>query len=45
MSTSYLPTTTDTIAHALKAKDPSEAISILYHVLEKPFFLARRLEH
>ncbi|CAN1816561.1 26S proteasome non-ATPase regulatory subunit 11 homolog [Linum perenne] len=36
MSTSYLPATTDTIAQALEAKNPSEAISILYRVLENP---------
>ncbi|XP_028781302.1 26S proteasome non-ATPase regulatory subunit 11 homolog isoform X2 [Neltuma alba] len=32
----YLPTTTESIAQALEAKDPSEAISILYRVLDNP---------
>ncbi|KAK9942004.1 hypothetical protein M0R45_007694 [Rubus argutus] len=36
MSSSYLPATTDSIALALEAKAPSEAISILYRVLESP---------
>ncbi|GMH15011.1 hypothetical protein Nepgr_016852 [Nepenthes gracilis] len=36
MSSSYLPATTDSIATALEAKNPSEAISILYQVLENP---------
>lgn len=36
MSTSYLPATTDSIAGALEAKSPSEAISMLYRVLEDP---------
>jgi 26S proteasome regulatory subunit N6 len=36
MSTSYLPATTDSIAQALEAKDPSDAISILYRVLDDP---------
>lgn len=36
MSSSYLPATTDTIAKALEAKDRSEAISILYRVLDNP---------
>ncbi|KAG1334257.1 26S proteasome non-ATPase regulatory subunit 11 [Cocos nucifera] len=36
MQASYLPATTDSIAQALEAKDPSESISILYRVLENP---------
>lgn len=36
MSTSYLPATTDSIAQALEAKDPSDARSILYRVLDDP---------
>lgn len=36
MSTSYLPATTDSIAEALEAKNSSESISILYHILENP---------
>ncbi|GLU06434.1 hypothetical protein SLE2022_234700 [Rubroshorea leprosula] len=36
MSSSYLPTTTDSIAEALEAKNPNEAISILYQVLDNP---------
>ncbi|GAU15713.1 hypothetical protein TSUD_307230 [Trifolium subterraneum] len=36
MSTSYLPATTDLIAQALESKNPSDAISILYRVLEDP---------
>ncbi|KAL9682712.1 hypothetical protein QQ045_014518 [Rhodiola kirilowii] len=36
MSSSYLPATAESIAQALEAKDPSEAISILYRVLENP---------
>ncbi|CAL8176252.1 unnamed protein product [Prunus armeniaca] len=36
MSSSYLPATTDSIAQALEAKAPSEAISILYRILEYP---------
>ncbi|KAG1358802.1 26S proteasome non-ATPase regulatory subunit 11 [Cocos nucifera] len=36
MQASYLPATTDSIAQALEAKDPSLSISILYHVLENP---------
>ncbi|XP_062161762.1 26S proteasome non-ATPase regulatory subunit 11 homolog [Alnus glutinosa] len=36
MSSSYLPATTDSIAQALEAKTPAEAISILYRVLENP---------
>uniref|UniRef100_A0A5B6YYH9 26S proteasome regulatory subunit Rpn6 N-terminal domain-containing protein n=1 Tax=Davidia involucrata TaxID=16924 RepID=A0A5B6YYH9_DAVIN len=36
MSSSYLPATTDSIAQAVEAKDPSEAISILYRVLDDP---------
>ncbi|KAL6294778.1 hypothetical protein ACE6H2_002920 [Prunus campanulata] len=36
MSSSYLPATTDSIAQALEAKAPSEAISILYRILENP---------
>ncbi|KAB5538494.1 hypothetical protein DKX38_016027 [Salix brachista] len=34
MSTSHLPATTDSIAQALEAKNPSEAISIYYLILE-----------
>ncbi|MQL41383.1 hypothetical protein EI012_26095, partial [Escherichia coli] len=33
---SFLPATTESIALALEAKDPSEAISILYRVLDDP---------
>ncbi|CAK8533525.1 unnamed protein product [Lathyrus sativus] len=33
---SFLPATTDSIALALEAKDPSEGISILYRVLGDP---------
>ncbi|GLT85120.1 hypothetical protein SLE2022_033200 [Rubroshorea leprosula] len=36
MSSSYLPATTDSIAEALEAKNPNEAISILYRVLDNP---------
>ncbi|XP_057434643.1 26S proteasome non-ATPase regulatory subunit 11 homolog [Lotus japonicus] len=36
MSSSYLPATTESVALALEAKDPSEGISILYRVLEDP---------
>lgn len=36
MSTPYLPATTDSIAQALEAKSPSEAIPILYRVLQDP---------
>ncbi|GLU01122.1 hypothetical protein SLE2022_184470 [Rubroshorea leprosula] len=36
MSASYLPATTDSIAQALEAKNPNEAISILYRVLDNP---------
>ncbi|KAJ6909402.1 HBS1-like protein [Populus alba x Populus x berolinensis] len=36
MSTSYLPATTDSIAQALEAKNPSESISIFYRILESP---------
>ncbi|XP_010545427.1 PREDICTED: 26S proteasome non-ATPase regulatory subunit 11 homolog [Tarenaya hassleriana] len=36
MATSNLPATTDSVAKALEAKSPSEAISILYSVLEDP---------
>lgn len=36
MSSSYLPATTDSIAQALEAENPSEAISILYRVLDGP---------
>ncbi|PKI75500.1 26S proteasome non-ATPase regulatory subunit 11 homolog [Punica granatum] len=36
MSTSYLPATTESITQAAEAKTPSEAISILYRVLENP---------
>ncbi|KAJ0030632.1 hypothetical protein Pint_14005 [Pistacia integerrima] len=36
MSSSYLPATTDSIVQALEAKNPSEAISILYRVLDDP---------
>ncbi|GAU10316.1 hypothetical protein TSUD_424050, partial [Trifolium subterraneum] len=33
---SFLPATTESIAQALEAKDPSESISILYRVLGDP---------
>ncbi|RZC06357.1 26S proteasome non-ATPase regulatory subunit 11-like isoform D [Glycine soja] len=36
MSSPYLPATTDSLALATEAKDPSEAISILYRVLDDP---------
>ena len=36
MSLSYLPATTESIAQALEAKSPSEAISILYRILDNP---------
>ncbi|GAB2211366.1 hypothetical protein Drorol1_Dr00024678 [Drosera rotundifolia] len=36
MASSHLPATTDSIALALEARNPSEAISILYLVLENP---------
>ena len=36
MSASHLPATTDSIAQALEAKSPSEAIFILYRVLQDP---------
>ncbi|KAL2655540.1 hypothetical protein AAZV13_04G071900 [Glycine max] len=36
MSSSYLPATTESLALANEAKDPSEAISILYRVLDDP---------
>ncbi|KAG9451032.1 hypothetical protein H6P81_010997 [Aristolochia fimbriata] len=36
MSSAYLPATTDSLAQALEAKDPSESISILYRILENP---------
>ncbi|KAB1208262.1 hypothetical protein CJ030_MR7G027325 [Morella rubra] len=36
MSSSYLPATTDSIAQALEAKSPAEAIAILYCILENP---------
>ncbi|KAK7836156.1 26S proteasome non-ATPase regulatory subunit 11 homolog [Quercus suber] len=36
MSSSYLPATTDSIAQALEAIAPAEAISILYRVIENP---------
>ncbi|KAL0407170.1 UNVERIFIED_CONTAM: 26S proteasome non-ATPase regulatory subunit [Sesamum latifolium] len=36
MSTSHLPATTDSLFQAAEAKTPSEAISILYQVLENP---------
>ncbi|KAG2676815.1 hypothetical protein I3843_12G071600 [Carya illinoinensis] len=43
MSSSYLPATTDSIAQALEAKTPAEAISILYRVLENPSSSAEAL--
>ncbi|CAM8994180.1 unnamed protein product [Rhodiola kirilowii] len=36
MASPFLPATTESIAQALEAKDQSEAISILYRVLENP---------
>ncbi|KAL3501458.1 hypothetical protein ACH5RR_035907 [Cinchona calisaya] len=36
MSTSSLPATTDSLAQASEARSPSEAISILYQILENP---------
>jgi len=36
MSSPYLPATTDSLALATEVKDPSEAISILYRVLDDP---------
>lgn len=36
MSTSYLPANTDSLAQASEAKNPSEAIAILYRVLADP---------
>ncbi|PRQ22909.1 putative proteasome component (PCI) domain, tetratricopeptide-like helical domain-containing protein [Rosa chinensis] len=36
MSSAYLPAITESIAQALEAKSPSEAISIIYRVLENP---------
>ncbi|GAY37250.1 hypothetical protein CUMW_027630 [Citrus unshiu] len=36
MSSSYLPATTDSIAQAKEASNPSDAISILYRVLDDP---------
>lgn len=36
MSSSFLPATTESIAQALEAKDPSESISILHRILENP---------
>lgn len=36
MSSSYLPATTDSIAQAKEASNPSDAISMLYHVLDDP---------
>jgi len=36
MSASYLSATTDSIAQALEAKNPSEAILIFYRILENP---------
>ncbi|XP_009790054.1 26S proteasome non-ATPase regulatory subunit 11 homolog [Nicotiana sylvestris] len=36
MSSSYLPATADSLAQASEAKTPSEAISILYRILENP---------
>ncbi|CBI34207.3 unnamed protein product, partial [Vitis vinifera] len=36
MTSSYLPATTESIAQALEAKTPSEAISILYRVIDNP---------
>lgn len=36
MSSSYLPATTDSIAEAKEASNPSDAISMLYRVLDDP---------
>lgn len=36
MTSSYLPANTDSIAMAMEAKNPSDAISILYKVTENP---------
>lgn len=36
MSSSYLPATTDSIAQAKEASNPSDAISMLYRVLDDP---------
>ncbi|XP_059317288.1 26S proteasome non-ATPase regulatory subunit 11 homolog [Lycium ferocissimum] len=36
MSSSHLPATTDSLAQASEANTPSEAISILYRILENP---------
>ncbi|PSS28764.1 26S proteasome non-ATPase regulatory subunit like [Actinidia chinensis var. chinensis] len=36
MSSSYLPATTESLTQAEEAKKPSEAISILYRILENP---------
>ncbi|KAK4358053.1 hypothetical protein RND71_023663 [Anisodus tanguticus] len=36
MSSSYLPATTDSLAQASETTTPSEAISILYRILENP---------
>lgn len=36
MSSSYLPATTDSIAQSKEASNPSDAISMLYRVLEDP---------
>ncbi|CAN6485474.1 unnamed protein product [Victoria cruziana] len=40
---SYLPATTDSIAEALEAKDPSESIAILYRILANPSSSAEAL--
>ncbi|KAJ6983888.1 hypothetical protein NC653_026646 [Populus alba x Populus x berolinensis] len=40
MSTSHLPATTDSIAQALEAKNPSEAISIYYNHTREPIFFS-----
>ncbi|XLT41358.1 hypothetical protein HN873_072650, partial [Arachis hypogaea] len=36
MASSHLAATTESLALAMEAKNPSEAISILYRVLEDP---------
>ncbi|XAR72328.1 hypothetical protein NMG60_11018927 [Bertholletia excelsa] len=36
MSSSYLPATTESLDQAQEAKTPSEAITILYHIIENP---------
>ncbi|KAG5562578.1 hypothetical protein RHGRI_005340 [Rhododendron griersonianum] len=43
MSSSYLPATTESLDQAQEAKKPSEAISILYRILENPSSSAEAL--